>query len=195
MDRPESASKPRIAWATKTEMDQVIRSKEHLIAILQIKGRAFLPPKPFLSWDFLRKLMRSEKAYLTADQIANFYIPPRLQELPVTKLYAQVMSNPEIAKYMPDTNRPIDKAFFFTVLASKFPDFYETVMAEILKRKEVAEPEEKKIEISVAMQSLIKENIPFVGPNKKVGHFLNSGRQWGTPGPRTHPSLNLSGFR
>ena len=74
-----------------------------------------------------------------------------------------------------------DKKFFFKILASILPEFYQRVLETIKANREAMIPEAQKIEVIPEMQTLIRRNTSYFGPHAKVGHFLSSGRRWTTP--------------
>ena len=169
------------AWATKQDLDQVIDSKEHFIALFSIRGGYLLPPAQFITWGFIRSVLNGAKELIRLNQVPTLYVPPKVSELTVKSLMSQLKDDERITKFLPDTNRPQDRQYFFAVLATILPNFYETVIRNIKDGRRAEIPEEEKIEVTQHMQALIGQNIPFIGPKKKVGQFLKSGRQWGAP--------------
>lgn len=177
--------------ASKTDLNSVVQSKDHLLSILAVRGKYYLPPPQFCTWKFLRQVLSGTKELLKIDEIDCIYKPPRLQEIPVARLFNQIRNNPQLMRFFPETNRPMDKAYFFTVIASQSPGFYETILHQIKERRRAIEPEQEKIEISDRMRILIEQNLPYIGPTSKVGHFVKTGRRWGNPGPRQIPQFQI----
>jgi len=129
---------------------------------------------------------------LRLDELDCLYRPPRLQEIPVSSLFQEIKSNPRLMRYFPDTNRAMDKGYFFSVIASQAPDFYKTILEQIRNRRVEAEPEAEKVEIHPNMKTLLEQNLPYVGAKEKVGLYVKGGRKWTSPGPRKIPQFQIS---
>ena len=54
MDENSHSKAIRTAYASKSDLDSAIKSKEHLMSILAVQGRMLLPPRQFCTWEFLR---------------------------------------------------------------------------------------------------------------------------------------------
>lgn len=195
MDRDSETPKkssPNNGWATKADVDRLIHSKEHFVALFAVKGGFLLPPIQFLTWSFIRQILKGEKKLIRISEISAIYVPPKVSELTVANLMAQIRHEPRIMTYLPDGNRPIDRKFFFAVMATILPNFYGVVLEKIKQNRHKEIAETQKVEICPEMTRLIQENIPYFGKEKKVGQFLNNGRRWGTHVQRQHPQLDIT---
>jgi hypothetical protein len=184
---------PRIAhaYATKQDLDSLIHSKEHFVQLFTVQGRFLLPPKPFITWRFIREVLNGTKELLPLSKVPSLYMPPKVSELTVKTLYDQVKEDIRITRFFPETNRPQDKLYFFAVLSAILPDFYETILAKLKDQRKEDTPREEKITVTPMMQELIGKNIPYLGEHKKVGHFVTTGRKWGTPVRKERPPIDL----
>ena len=75
------------------------------------------PPEDHLTSAFLKKLWVHEKALL--EEKYTFHIkPPDFDELAVCRIYDQVVAQPNMAKYFPDSfpkGRQCDRQYMWTV--------------------------------------------------------------------------------
>lgn len=185
------------AWATKGDLEGVISSKEHFIALFSIQGGFFLPPKQFITWSilvlqgFIRSVLDGSKELIPLNRVPSLYVPPKLSELTVRSLMAQIEGDPRIERFLPNSSRPQDRQFFFAVLATILPDFYQTVLRNIKDNRKEATPQEEKIQVTPQMSALLQQNISYIGSKKKVGQYLSSGRRWGTPRQQTRREIDV----
>lgn len=188
----DSPKKPNVVgWATKLDLDSVISSKDHFITLFQVQGGYFLPPKSFITWEFIRDVLNGTKSLLPLSQVQSLYVPPKVSELTVAKIYAQIEHDKRITCYLPDCNRPQDKKYLFGVLSAILPDFYRTILAQVKQQRMDEEPIEEKIQITPQMQSLLQQGVPFLGPKSPVGVYLKSNRKWPAEIVRKERNLDL----
>lgn len=179
------------AYATKAELEALIHSKDHFEQLFAIKGRKYLPPKKYRTWKFFRQILDGSKELLDLSQVNSLYVPPKVGELTVKHLWEQVKTDERFTKYFPDTTRPIDREYFFAILSSVLPDFYETALKAIKDDRRAGIMDEEKIAVTEEMRELITANVPYFGQKRKVGQFLNVGRRWTTPVRQQKQTIDL----
>lgn len=181
----------RVAWTTKQELDNVISSKEHFMALFAVKGGYLLPPKQFITWRFIRSILKGEKRLVKLSNVPTLYIPPKVTDLTVRRLWEQIGEDNRISVYMPETNRTIDRKYFFQVLSAVLPNFYETIVIEVLNSRRREITEEQKVKIVPEMEQLLANGVPYVREKRPVGRYLCEGRQWSNNIERRESQLDV----
>ena len=79
---------------------------------------------------WLKQILRGEKKLLKAKD-ARHCNPPKLAEISVKNLYEKCLQLEGMADYFPNhypKGRSCDRSYFFTVLASLYPDYVEKLL-------------------------------------------------------------------
>ena len=189
--RPQT-TQINLAYATKQELEQFITSKEHFIQLFTNQGRFLLPLNQFITWIWIPLIFDGTKELLPLSKVPCLFIPPKVSELTVKTLYDQIRFDNRKNRFFPDTNRQIDKRYFFAVLAAILPDFFETVMAAVKENRRAMVPETEKVAVTSEMKELIAKNTAYFGPQKKIGQYINTGRKWTAPVRQEKPALDVT---
>ena len=83
-----------------------------------------MPPYDMITKDFLKEVLKDEKALLKMKQV-NFCNPPAYDEIGVKALYIKVVAMPNMAKYFPTKypkGRQCDKGYMYNIWNTIHPD-------------------------------------------------------------------------
>ena len=79
---------------------------------------------------WLKQILKGQKKLLKAKE-ARYCNPPKLPEISVKNLYDKCLQLEGMADYFPNRyprGRSCDRSYFFTVLASLYPDYVEKLL-------------------------------------------------------------------
>ena len=118
----------------------------------------FLPPKSELSFPYIFDILSGRKKLLKYEQISIFVPPPRIKQLWVKTLWAELRNDIEFCRYFSNramTNQP-NRRYFFTVLATVYKDQYIQLLQRTQnKRKKIEASKNRAILINHDMLNLI----------------------------------------
>ena len=90
----------------------------------------YTPPDSMVNRDFIADTLEGKKIMLKLSQVRHVKVP-KYQELSVLNLHEEVLSDPEIRMYFPDSlpkGKLPDREFFFNILATLRPEYVDNLI-------------------------------------------------------------------
>lgn len=95
-----------------------IRSVDHFVYLYATERKYFLPPKKFITWEYIRQILSGEKVLLKFRRIEQQFQLPRTKGFYVRSVFQQLANDSEFMLYFPDFSKDahVPRDYFITVV-------------------------------------------------------------------------------
>ena len=136
-----------------------------------------MPPYCMVTNQFLRQVLKGEKKLLKASEV-SICNPPRYDEVSVSTLYEPCLQLDGMAECFPDRypkGRACNREYFFTILATKQPEYTQKLLQQSKQLRFAGEEEEDLKETIEVDDNWAKELKAFPSFSSKcaVSKYLN----------------------
>ena len=135
-----------------------------------------MPPQYMVTAKFLKQILKKEKKLLKIKDV-TVCNPPKYDEISVTELYDTCIKMKGMKEHFPDQypkGRQCAREFFFTILATKHPDYVKNLILNSKKQRfdgDEESDEEKRIEIDPEWEEELKA-FPQFASKYRLFYFL-----------------------
>lgn len=107
---------PKIILKTSQVVSK-LRSVDHFMYLFATEGKYYLPPRKFITWEYIRKILSGEKVLLKFRRIDSQFQLPRAKGFYIKAVYEQISNDTEFVRYFPDFSKDahIPRDYFLTV--------------------------------------------------------------------------------
>ena len=150
---------------SKSEINQLVRSKADFRFIMTTRGGYHLPPVGKLNWRYIRQILNGSKKLMKIQQLRLVDPPPRIRELTVRAIWPQVCNDQNLLSYLPDL-RPgqlPERRYFFQLLSSLYPEQYRILVDQTLQRRKERERVERTYRVDSEIHQILNSNRESLG--------------------------------
>jgi hypothetical protein len=94
-----------------------IQSIDHFVHMYGTEGKYFLPPRDYITWEYVKQIATGEKVLLKFDRIECQSQVPKARGLRVRDIFSSLTADSEFLRYFPNMTQDstIPRKYFLTV--------------------------------------------------------------------------------
>ena len=144
-DRP--AERPEAREMQVLDVKNIIKNPDHFTWIFGIELGYHLPPRQFITWPYIFKVIAKEKLLLKATAITLTTPVPKIDQLSVKKIWPKVKENLNILRHMPllGEDRLPPRTYMFQVIKALDEGLFNKIMREANESRRQILGQDKKL--------------------------------------------------
>ena len=118
IDQPKSALNK---YRTR-DIVKKIKSLQHFVYLYTEKGKFYLPPINYLTWEYVGEILSGQKKLLKAYQINSNFKMPKSKGMSVNGLFDELKTDQEFMMYFPKITEKMNvpREYFFNVFVNRY---------------------------------------------------------------------------